>query len=108
MSPPVSNPSPVADRGANARPGEAAERCANTSTGATLDDGYASGTTADGFPRVKKCAAEPAAAAEGVARAGASTAARGGFGAGTDRALSFAAVETASGLAHLPDLSPPA
>jgi len=46
------------------------------STGAALEDGDASRTAADGFPRVKKCVAEPAAAAEGDARAGASTAAR--------------------------------
>jgi hypothetical protein len=69
--------SPVAESGANARPGEAAERCENASAGTALEDGYASGTAADGFPQVKKCAAEPAAAAEGDTRAGASTAARG-------------------------------
>src|SRR5260221_12889532 len=70
------NPSPVVERGVNVRPGKVAERCANVSVGAVLDDGYTSGTTTDGFPRVKKCAAEPTAAAEGVIRAGASTAVR--------------------------------
>jgi len=71
---------PVAESGANACPGEAAQRCENASAGTALEDAYASGTAADGFPRVRKCAAEPAAAAEGDARAGASTAVRGRAG----------------------------
>ena len=71
---------PVAESGANTRPGEAAQRCENVSTGAALEDAYASGTAADGFPQVRKCAAEPAAAAEGDTRTGASTAARGHTG----------------------------
>ena len=150
------NPVPEAEGGANARPSDAAEKGANARLGAPLEGGYACGTAPDGFARANECAAEPAAAAEGDTRAGASTAAaceanaspgtplEGGYasgaapdgfvkvkececaaegdacvgasivgvctaGAGTAaRASVFAAAETASGLARLPDLSPPA
>jgi len=48
----------------------------NAGRGAALEAQCATGTAADGFARVKECAAEPAAAAEGDALAGASTAER--------------------------------
>jgi len=52
---------------------------------------------------------ESATAAEGDAHAGESTQGNGGRGAGTDMQVrSFAAMETASGLVHLPDLLPTA
>ena len=70
------NPRPEAEEGANARPGDAAERRKNASPGAALEAGYAAGIAADGLARVKERAAEPVAAAEGNARAGASTAER--------------------------------
>ena len=55
---------------------------------------------------MKGRAAEPTGAAERDMHAGASTAACEGAAIGTVvHACSFAAVETASGLAHLPDLS---
>ena len=68
------NPRPVAEKGTNARPGEAVERRENTSPGAALEAECVTGTAVDGFMQVKECAAEPAAAAEGDAWAGASTA----------------------------------
>ena len=49
----------------------------NASPSTTLEGGYPSGTTVDWFAQVKEPSAEPAAAAEGVARAGASAAAQG-------------------------------
>src|SRR5712691_488499 len=58
--------------GANARAGEVAEKCANACPGAALEAGYPSGTTVDGFARTKEREVEPAAAAGGGARAGAS------------------------------------
>ena len=70
------NPRPEAEEGAKARPGDAAERRENASPDAALEVGYATGITADGLARVKERAAEPVAAAEGNARAGASTAER--------------------------------
>ena len=70
MSP---NPRPVAEKGANARLGEAAERRENASPGTALEAECVTGTAADGFAQVKERAAEPAAAAEGDVRAGAST-----------------------------------
>ena len=98
--------------GANTCLGEVAEKDANASPGTPLGGGYANGTTTDGFARVKEGAAEPAATAEGDAHAGASTVAGRrvcptGVGMAA-RASLFAAAETASGLARLPDLSPPA
>ena len=68
------NPRLGAEEGANTRPGDVAERCENASLDATLEAGYATGITADGFAQVKERAAEPAAVAEGDAQAGASTA----------------------------------
>jgi len=47
------NPSPVAERGANARPGEAAEGSESANPGAPLWEEYAPGTAADEFARVK-------------------------------------------------------
>ena len=73
MSP---NPRLVVEKGANACPGEAAERHKNMSPGTALEAECVTGTAVDGFAQVKECAAEPAAAAEGDARAGASTAER--------------------------------
>ena len=67
------NPRPVAEKGANARPSEAGERRENASPSTALEGGCATGTTVDGFTRLKECAAEPVAAAEGDAQAGAST-----------------------------------
>ena len=70
------NPRPEAEEGANARLGDAAERCKNTSPGAALEAGYAAGIAADGLTQVKERAAEPVAAAEGDVQAGASMAER--------------------------------
>ena len=70
------NPRPAAEEGANALPSEAGERRGNASLSTALEGGCATGTAADGFARVKERAAEPVAAAEGDARAGASTAER--------------------------------
>ena len=67
------NPRPAAEEGANAHPSEVGERCENASPSTALEGGCATGTAADGFARLKECAAEPVAAAEGVAQAGAST-----------------------------------
>ena len=66
----------VAEGGANARAGEAAEKRANVCPGTALEVGYPSGTAVDGFGRMKERSAELAATAEGSTRAGASTAAR--------------------------------
>jgi len=68
------NPRPAAEEGANARPSEAGERRENASPSNALEGGCATGTTADGFTRVKEHTAELVAAAEGDAWAGASTA----------------------------------
>ena len=73
MSP---NPRLVAEKGENAHLGEAAERCENASPGTALEAECVTGTAADGFAQVKERAAELAAAAEGDAWAGASTAER--------------------------------
>ena len=70
------NPRPVAEEGAKANPGGAAEGRRNAGPGAALDAQCATGTATDGFARVKECAAEVAAVAEGDAQAGASTAER--------------------------------
>jgi len=64
----------VAEEGANARPSEVGERRENASPSNALEGGCATGTAADGFAQVKECATEPVTAAEGDARAGASTA----------------------------------
>ena len=69
-------PGVAAEGGANAWAGEVAEKCANACPGTALEAGYPSGTAADRFVRTKERAAEPAAAAEGSTRVGASTAAR--------------------------------
>ena len=61
--------------GTNVRLSDAVEKGANARPGAPLEDGYTCGTAPDGFARANECAAEPAAAVEGDARAGASTAA---------------------------------
>ena len=96
--------------GANACLGEVVEKGANTSPGAPLGGGYANGIATHGFARVKEGAVEPAVTAEQDACVGASTAAgrcAHSAGVGTAaRASPFAAAETASGLARLPDLSP--
>jgi len=103
------NPVPAAEGGANVLLSNAAEKGANARPGLPLEGGYASRTTPDGFANVKECAAEPAAAVEGDACAGASTAGTCRAGAGTAVwATVFAAAETALGLARLPDLLPPA
>ena len=127
------DPVPAVEGGANACLSDAARKHANARPGALLEGGYACGTGPDGFTGANECTAEHAAAAEGDARAGASTAAaceanaspgallEGGYASGTapdDFAMVkagtaawasvFAAAETASGLARLPDLSPPA
>jgi len=70
------NPRPVAEEGAKANPGGAAEGRRNAGLGAALDAQCATGTAADRFTRVNKHAAEPGAAAEGDALAGASIAER--------------------------------
>jgi len=68
----------VAEGGTNACPCKAAGKGRSASPGATLEGGYASGTTVDRFTRVKEPSAELAAAAEGVACVGESAAAHGG------------------------------
>jgi len=68
----------AAEGGANACPRKAAGKGGSASPGATLEGGYASGTAIDWFAQVKEPSAEPATAAEGVVRAGESTAAHGG------------------------------
>ena len=60
--------------GANTLPGKATGKGEKASRGAALEGGYAAGTAAAGFAQVEECAVEPAGAAEGDARAGASTA----------------------------------
>ena len=69
----AAKPAGTAEGGANACPSKAVERGVNASPGAVLADVNANGAAADMFPRVDKHAAKPAAAAEGGARAGAST-----------------------------------
>ena len=66
---------PEAEGGTNARPSDTVEKGTNARLGTPLEGRYACGTAPDGFARANECAAEPAAAAEGDARAGASTAA---------------------------------
>jgi hypothetical protein len=68
----------VAESGANALPGRAAGKRENANPGTALEGGNVSGSAVGRFPGVNECATEPAAAAEGDARAGASTAADGG------------------------------
>jgi len=67
------DPRPAAEEGAKANPGGAAERRRNVGPSTALDAQCATGTATDGFARVKECAAEAAAAAEGDMQAGAST-----------------------------------
>ena len=59
------NPRLAAEEGTNVHLGEVAERCENTSPGTVLKAECTTGTTMNGFMQVKKCAAEPATAAEG-------------------------------------------
>ena len=111
LIPAYANGGTVAESGMNVCPCKAVGKGEKASPSTTLEGGYASGTTVDQFARVKEPSAELATAAEGVAHVGASAAAQGRGGAGTvARAQSFAAaaVETASGLARLPDLLPAA
>jgi hypothetical protein len=63
-------------RSANARPSKAAETREDACPGAALEEGYASGSAADGCARVEERAAEPRAAGEGGAGGQTSTAAR--------------------------------
>ena len=107
LVPAYANPGTVAEGGANTCPRKAAGKGGSASPGAMLEGGYASGTTVDRFAQVKEPLAEPAAAAEGVARAGESAAAHGGAET-VAQAHSFAAAETTSGLVRLPNLSPAA
>ena len=74
--PACTNHGTAAEGGANAYPGGAAERRKNASPCAAPESGYASGSAVDQSAQVKECAAEPGAAAEGDAHAGASLAAR--------------------------------
>ena len=67
------NPRPAAEEGANTLLSEAGERHKNASLSTALEGGCVTRTAVDGFARVKERAAEPVAAAEGDARAGAST-----------------------------------
>ena len=71
LVPAYPSPGTVAGGGANACPGKAAEKGANASPGTLLGGGYANGIATYGFAQVKEGAAEPAATAEGDARAGA-------------------------------------
>jgi len=70
------NPRLVAEEGAKANLGRAAEMHRNAEPGAALEAQCAIGTTMDGFAQVKERAAEPGAVAEGDTLAGASTAER--------------------------------
>jgi len=70
------NPRLAAEEGAKANLGRVAEGCRNMGPGAVLDAQCVTGTAADGFAQVNKCAAEPGAAVEGDALAGASIAER--------------------------------
>jgi len=67
------DPIPGAKEGENADLGGAVERCRNAGLGAALEVECATGAATDGFARMKKCTAEPVAAAEGDARGRAST-----------------------------------
>jgi len=67
------NPRPVAEEDAKVNPGRAVERCRNAELGAALEVQCAIGTAMDRFAQVKECTAEPGAAVEGDALAGAST-----------------------------------
>jgi len=66
------NPRLAAEEGAKANPGGVAEGRRNAGPGAALDAQCATGTTADRFAQVNKCAAELGAAAEGDMLVGAS------------------------------------
>jgi len=77
LIPAYANCGTVAESGANACPCKAVGKGEEASPSTTLEGGYASGTAVDWFMQVKEPSAEPAAAAEGVARAGASAAAQG-------------------------------
>jgi len=79
LIPAYANRGTVAESGANACPCKAAGKGEEASPGTMLEGGYASGTAIDRFAQVKEPSAEPAAAAEGVARAGASAAAQGNW-----------------------------
>jgi len=70
------NPKLAVEEGAKANPGRAAERYRNAGPGTVLDAQCATGTATDRFVQVKEHAAEAAAAAEGDAQVGASTAER--------------------------------
>jgi len=127
------DPVPAAEGGANMCLSDVARKCANARPGALLEGRYACGTGPNGFAGANECAAEHATAAEGDVCTGASTAAaceanaspgiplEGRYASRTapnDFAMVkagmvawasvFAAAETTSGLACLPDLSPPA
>ena len=67
---------PVAEEGANARPGKAAGKHENTGSGAALERGSATGTDAGGFTEQNKHTAGSTDAAEGDARAGGSAVAQ--------------------------------
>ena len=75
MVPAYANPRKAAEGGANALPGQAVGNRENASPGTVLEGGNVSGPPVDGFARVKEPSAEPAVAAEGDARVGASAAA---------------------------------
>jgi len=77
LIPAYANRGTVAESGVNACPCKAAGKGEEASPGTTLEGGYASGTAIDWFAQVKEPSAELAAAAEGVACVGASTAAQG-------------------------------
>jgi len=68
------DPRLVAEVGAKANPGRAAERRRNAGLGTVPDVQCVTGTAADGFVQVKEHTVEVAAAAEGDVQAGASTA----------------------------------
>jgi len=69
----------VAESGANVCPCKAAGKGEKASPGTMLEGRYASGTAVDRFAQVKEPSAEPAAAVEGIAHAGASAAAQGNW-----------------------------
>ena len=79
LIPAYANHGMVAESGANACPCKAAGKGKKASPGTMLEGRYTSGTAVDRFVQVKEPSAELAAAAEGVARAGASAVAQGNW-----------------------------
>ena len=76
LVPAYANCGMAAESGTNACPCKVAGKGKNTSPGTMLEGRDASGTAVDWFVQVKEPSVEPATAAEGIVRAGASAAAQ--------------------------------